>query len=165
MSVRKDISNSEIEEQYDKVYRYCYYRLRQRELAEDITQEVFLRFFQKEQYQTEKCPMKIMYTIARNLCIDECRRKKPLSIEDVGGEMEESGCGGIEDDILLRGTLRDAMAKLSEEEREIVFLRVVNVEPLSVVGNLFHISRYAVYRRCEHALQELRRELGVNSSG
>ena len=32
----------DIEEQYDKIYRYCYYRLRNREQAEDITQETSL---------------------------------------------------------------------------------------------------------------------------
>lgn len=33
----------DIEQPYDKLYRYCYFRLRSRELAEDITQEPFLR--------------------------------------------------------------------------------------------------------------------------
>ncbi len=32
----------DIEEQYEKIYRYCYYRLHDREQAEDITQEIFL---------------------------------------------------------------------------------------------------------------------------
>jgi len=30
------------EEQYDKIYRYCYFKLHSRELAEDVTQETFL---------------------------------------------------------------------------------------------------------------------------
>ena len=32
-----------IDEQYDKVYRYCLLRVRHKETAEDITQETFLR--------------------------------------------------------------------------------------------------------------------------
>ena len=35
----------EIEEQYDKIYRYCYFKLQKREIAEDITQETFARLF------------------------------------------------------------------------------------------------------------------------
>ena len=35
----------DIEEQYEKIYRYCFYRLRSREQAEDVTQEAFLRWF------------------------------------------------------------------------------------------------------------------------
>lgn len=34
----------DLEEQYDKIYRYCYFKVHQRETAEDITQETFLRF-------------------------------------------------------------------------------------------------------------------------
>ena len=34
----------DIEEQYDKIYRYCYFKLKNQHLSEDITQETFLRF-------------------------------------------------------------------------------------------------------------------------
>ena len=34
----------DLEELYDKVYRYCYMKLRHPQAAEDITQEAFLRF-------------------------------------------------------------------------------------------------------------------------
>lgn len=37
-----------IEEQYDKIYRYCYYKVKNRDLAEDITQETFLRGFEAQ---------------------------------------------------------------------------------------------------------------------
>ncbi len=42
----------DIEEQYDKIYRYCYYRLRDRERAEDVTQETFLRWFASDTYRS-----------------------------------------------------------------------------------------------------------------
>lgn len=36
----------ELEEQYDRIYRYCYYKLRDVQQAEDITQETFLRYLE-----------------------------------------------------------------------------------------------------------------------
>jgi len=33
----------DLEEQYDKIYRYCYFKVRHCQTAEDITQETFLR--------------------------------------------------------------------------------------------------------------------------
>ena len=33
--------NLDLEAQYDKIYRYCYFKLGSRETAEDITQETF----------------------------------------------------------------------------------------------------------------------------
>ena len=38
----------DLEEQYDKIYRYCYFKVRHCQTAEDITQETFLRFFNKQ---------------------------------------------------------------------------------------------------------------------
>ena len=37
-----------IEEIYDKIYRFCFYKVRNQQTAEDITQEVFLRFLRSE---------------------------------------------------------------------------------------------------------------------
>lgn len=65
----------DLEEQYDKIYRYCYYKLHHREKAEDITQETFLRFLENENYRDTGKGLQYLYTIARNLCIDEFRKK------------------------------------------------------------------------------------------
>ncbi|MCM1362233.1 MAG: RNA polymerase subunit sigma-24, partial [Clostridiales bacterium] len=40
----------DISDQYDKIYRYCYLRVKKREIAEDITQETFLRYLERPQY-------------------------------------------------------------------------------------------------------------------
>ena len=40
----------DLEEQYEKIYRYCYFRLRHQQMAEDITQETFLRFLESGNY-------------------------------------------------------------------------------------------------------------------
>lgn len=147
------------EEQYDKIYRYCYYKLQQKEMAEDITQETFLRFFQKEQYQSGENPLRVMYTIARNLCIDEYRRKNAFLSEDMDRLADKPYDRDIEEDILTGRLLKDAMETLSRKEREMIFLRIVNEESCSVIGSMFHISRYAVYRKCRQALKKLRKEL------
>ncbi len=34
---------ADMDEQYDKIYRYCYMKLKHRQAAEDVTQETFLR--------------------------------------------------------------------------------------------------------------------------
>ena len=41
----------DIEEQYEKIYRYCFCRLHSREQAEDVTQETFLRWFASDTYR------------------------------------------------------------------------------------------------------------------
>ncbi len=74
----------DLEEQYDKLYRYCYSKVHQRELAEDITQEAFLRFLESRYYVNNGKSLQYLYTTARNLCIDEYRKKKAVPIAGIG---------------------------------------------------------------------------------
>lgn len=60
-----------IQNQYEKIYRYCYFKLHNRELAEDITQEAFLRYLEKYRFTSSETALKYLYTIAGHLCIDE----------------------------------------------------------------------------------------------
>ena len=90
--------NLDLETQYDKIYRYCYFKLGSRETAEDITQETFLRFLERGYGERDALPY--LYTIARNLCIDEYRKKKHLSLQALGEPQGEAwgtrGCGAEE---------------------------------------------------------------------
>jgi len=63
----------DLQEQYSRLLRYCFMRTKDRYLAEDITQETFLRFWQSHSYRDTGREMAYLYTIARNLCIRECR--------------------------------------------------------------------------------------------
>lgn len=146
--------NIDFEEQYDKIYRYCYFRLHHREKAEDITQETFLRFLESESYQNTGRALQYLYTVARNLCIDEYRKgQKECLTEELAGESVEEG-------LLIRITIKAALQALSPEERELILLRYVNEVPVSVIGKLFGMSRFAVYRRIREALSVLQEKLG-----
>ena len=141
----------DIEAQYEKIYRYCYYRLRDREQAEDVTQETFLRWFASDTYRNRDQLLQYLYTIARNLCIDEYRRPVGQSIpEDLPGD---------ERDPLLSIALRTELDKLSPEDRELVLLRFVNGEPMAVLCKLYGVSRFALRRRLNNVLSTLRAAL------
>ena len=81
----------DIEEQYDKIYRYCYFKLHSRELAEDVTQETYLRYFERYNGIVTASTLRYLYTIARNLCVDEYRKPKmePMEESIVDNAMEE----------------------------------------------------------------------------
>ena len=72
----------DIEEQYDKIYRYCYFKLHNRELAEDVTQETFLRYLEHYNCITTVSALKYLYTIARNLCVDEYRKPRTEPVDE-----------------------------------------------------------------------------------
>lgn len=138
----------DIEDQYDKIYRYCYFRLKNRERAEDVTQETFLRWFVSDTYRDKNQLLHYLYTVARHLCADESRRPAPLlRPEDVPDR---------EADPLLSIALRAELDKLPPEDRELVLLRCVNGEPMAVLCKLYGKSRFALRRRLNGILKLLR---------
>lgn len=65
------------------VYRYCYYRLgRNKDLAEDIASETFVKAIEKfPSFEYRKKPfIAWLYTIAHNLIVDHYRSKKEGNI-------------------------------------------------------------------------------------
>ena len=152
----------DMEEQYDKIYRYCYFRLRNQHVAEDITQETFLRYLEKYQFAETEQTLKYLYTIARNLCVDEYRRcSKELVWEakSVSGDalLNRAAQENLvkktllqenpEEELLTNFAVRAAVASLGQDEQELLLLRYVNEVPVLTLAQLFGISRFAVYRR------------------
>ena len=143
----------DLEEQYDKIYRYCYYRLHNADKAEDITQETFLRYLQCDGYGDIGRPLAFLYTVAKHLCIDEMRRAKiePLPQELPG----ENGESALLDSIMLR----QALQELTEAERELILLRYANEVPVSDIARIYKQSRYAIYRKTKKILKKLERRI------
>lgn len=147
----------DLEEQYDRVYRYCYYRLRHTQLAEDITQEAFLRYFESKGMENTGRPLAFLYTVARNLCIDEYRKRKPLELSD------NLPSEDMESTLLDSVILRQALHELTEHEQELVMLRYVNEVPVADLANFYGISRFALYRETKSVLKKLERRISDGS--
>ena len=143
----------DLEKAYDKIYRYAYFRVKNTAVAEDITQETFLKFFAKSG-NFHEYDMKYLYTIARNLCIDEYRRVKPEELPEEGSEAE-TATDFPEESIIVR----DALERLNDEDREILLLRYVNDEPVGTICKALGISRFALYRKIKNAEEELKKNL------
>ena len=144
-------------EQYDKIYRYCYFRVKNPVIAEDITQETFLRFLESNTYQEKGYALHYLYTIAKNLCVDEYRKQEEVPLTK---EIEESS---FETLWVEKLSIQFALEKLTEEERELILLRYVNEVPVSVICKLQECSRFALYRKINRVLKKLKQDIGENT--
>ena len=144
----------DLEEQYDKIYRFCYYRTLNRETAEDLTQETFLKFL-KSDYQERGIGIRYLYTIARNLCIEEARRKKQDPLPE---DLSDEGKGA--DDIVEQIRVRQALMKLPDEDRDLIIMRFVNEESITDICKLMGMSRFALYRKLKCLQRKLIELLG-----
>ena len=112
----------DIEEQYDKIYRYCYFKMYDDQIAQDITQETFLRFYKQGLNLGSDKELPYLYTIAKNLCINHFRRRTTESLEEITEEVIDDPT----EDLISNLTLRMTISKLPEDEQELIFLRYVN---------------------------------------
>jgi len=150
----------DIEQQYDKLLRYCYMKLRDRTLAEDVTQETFIRFFESKDYHSIGKEMAYLYTIARNLCIDYFRKQKEELIEDLPAKIQEMPDSSDKvENIVDQLSIEQALDHLTDDEREAVVLRFSSELSVEDIAKSMDISRFAVRRRISSALEKLRKEM------
>ena len=145
----------DIEKQYDKIYRYCYFKLYDKQLAQDITQETFLRFYRQGLNFDHGRELPYLYTIAKNLCIDEFRKQAVDSIE----ELESEATSDLAEEWIDILVLRSIVSKLPNDEQELLFLRYTNELPITSICEITGLSRFAVYRRLSKSLKWLKEEL------
>ncbi len=142
--------SADIQEHYDKIYRYCYFKVGNSTLAEDLTQEAFLKYLAQNSYIERGKQLAYLYTIAKNLCADIFRKKQP---EELTGDMPDTAAMELQE---LRITIRQALKTLPESEQELLLLRYANGLSVGEIAAVLGISRFAVYRRTSTALSVLK---------
>lgn len=144
----------DINDQYDKIFRYCYYKIHDRDIAEDLTQDTFLRFLESPHYRDIGKELHYLYTIAGNLCKDAFHRRTAEELDENIADDKD-----YEDFILTNVALGNAIKNLPEEDKEIIILRYINDVPIGVLGELFGMSRFRMSRRIKGILRHLRQTL------
>src|SRR3989338_5539027 len=80
------------EEHSDALFRYCYFKIRDREIAKDLVQETFMRTWNYMQKGVEIENLRaFFYRTLGNAIIDEYRKKKPISLDWLAEEGFDPG--------------------------------------------------------------------------
>lgn len=113
-----------------KIYRFIYFSVQIKELAEDLTQTTFYKaWVSLDKFSLESGTIQAyLFTIARNLIIDESRRKKEINATSFGEQFEQalSNDPDPEEQILKQEAWESvwkALEKLKEDEKDLVILR------------------------------------------
>ena len=120
----------------DNIYGYVRSIVRDDFEAEDVTQQVFAKLITViGKYQEREVSFSAwILRVARNVAVDHLRRRRAVPCEEVR-ELEP----GAEEDVSRNRSLmlRDALAALPEEQREVIVLRhLVGLSPGEIAGRL-----------------------------
>lgn len=157
------------EKENDALFRFCYWRVTNRELALELAQEAFTRLWGK---MVEGAPMEnpraFLYVVTRHLIIDWYRKGKTSSLEALTDEderafdpMDEQAHAQVEEGSEARrvaGKIND----LDEQYRDVIYLRFVEGLPPREISKILKISTNAVSVRITRGLEELRIISGVD---
>jgi RNA polymerase sigma factor (sigma-70 family) len=119
-----------------------------REAAEDLTQEAFLRLWrQAPPGLSAEQGTAWLYRTARNLAVDELRRRRLRDSEELR-DSEIAALAGDESEALA---VREALARLTPHQRLLVLLRFQAGLSHREIGELLEISEEAARKRVSRA--------------
>lgn len=133
------------------VYTIAYRIVGSTQIAEDITQEVFVRMFSTPPDSDIKNPRAWVFTVTRNLSIDSIKKAKLKSIDDIIETAENK-----ENEIITKLDIEDALRTLSQTEREIITLHLNAGLSFKEISKIINLSLPSTYRRYKKALSKLR---------
>lgn len=167
---RNDWFEKQIEELYPRLHRSMSAYLAGSDIeAEDILQETFLKAY-KNLYQFEgKANMYTwLYSIARNKCIDEFRKRKyesnrsTIPVEDFEIESDEYKTENKREDVKL---LKEAIAQLPEILRSIVVLKSIDGLSYPEISEVTGVNEETLKNRMFRARKQLAvtlKQMGVD---
>jgi RNA polymerase sigma-70 factor (ECF subfamily) len=125
--------------------------------AEDITQQVFAKLMTSLRgYEPRSVPFSAwLLRITRNLALDHLRKRRALPCEEVRGEEGDDGRHTAQ----LSLALREALAAMSDEQREVVVLRHIAGYSPGEIASRMDRSHSSVEGLNHRGRLALRREL------
>jgi RNA polymerase sigma-70 factor (ECF subfamily) len=134
--------------------------------AEDVCQETLLRAWRNASLldETQGSVRAWLFTVARNIVIDESRTRRARSEVVMGDLPEPASTGDASDELLMTWVVADAVTRLSAEHRAVLQETYFKGRPVAEAARRLGIPEGTVKSRTHYALHALRlalEEMGV----
>lgn len=147
----------------DAIFRFCMVKVSSVERAEDMTQEVFTRYWQyvrdgKEMTNTRS----FLYTIANNLAKDWYKKKKSDSLDQKmeNGNQPADQAPSPEMTASYREVL-DTIEEMEQKDKEVLLLKFVEGLPPKDIAEILQESANVISVRINRATTRLQEKLHI----
>ena len=144
-----------------KVYRFIYFRVNHKEVAEDILSDTFVKAWQKiNQINAPEALSGWLYQIARNNIIDYYRiKKETISLDDVSDTLEDLGnpVDALNSSIQQKRIL-NVLHRLTDEQQQVIkyrFFEDLTSEEIAQIMDKTQGAIRVIQHRAIHQLKEL----------
>lgn len=138
---------------YPEIFRYCIWHTPNREMAEDATQETFVKAIRHMDSYVHCGKFKAyLYKIAINTCNDFWRHEKKSIIPETE-EYTEKGFEQVESKMAMTKLL----SGLSAGQQELIVLRYVHELKIREIAEILNLPIRTVQSRLRAALKKLKR--------
>jgi RNA polymerase sigma-70 factor (ECF subfamily) len=145
-------------EMFTPLYKYVFWRVRDRELTLDIIQQVFMKVFMKYSDRPATEIYKLLYVSARHEIIDSRKKKKTISLEQElfeiipdSGYSPEQHAGTLHEQHFVTTLLEH----LDADDREIVTLRYIQEKEYAEIANLVDKQESTIRKIVSRSIKKL----------
>lgn len=145
---------------FDSIRNYIYYRSGDVDLATDITQETFIKVWEKQFDNSKGLLKSLLYKIAADIFKDHLRHNK--IIQESAFELKRlytSTADDIDETNKLKQKYEIALAKLPEKQRVVFLMNKLDGLTYKEIAQDLSLSLKAIEKRMGQALKMLRNEL------
>lgn len=148
----------------DAIFRFCSVQCNDRDMAHELTQATFVRFWQYlASGKRVEQPKPFLYRVARNALIDQMRGKRTTSLDvlqETGFDQHDTAA--ISPDVSAEAARATQMiARLEPGYREAVALRYLDEFTPRDIANILNISESNASVRIHRGMQQLRALMGL----
>lgn len=151
---------------FKKIYRFIFFRVGHKEVAEDLAEDVFLKAFSKIASINESGAFEgWLYQIARNLVIDYYRQKKSIvALEDIENTLEyETNVIDIVNLQEQQKVFLKLLKELGAEQQVVIKLKFLEDLENSEIAELMHKNEGAIRVIQHRAIIKLQELIKKNS--
>jgi RNA polymerase sigma-70 factor (family 1) len=143
---------------YEAIKNYLYYKCGDVDLAEDLSQEVFLKLWERREQIQEKKVKSYLYTIATNLFLNQIKHQKVVlkfqsqALSSVSNQTPQF----LMEEREFQARLEASLASLPEKNRTVFLMNRIDKLTYREIAERLEISEKAVEKRMTRALKVLR---------
>jgi len=149
----------EYENNVDAVFRFCYFKLSNKELAQDVTQEswskTWIYITSGKEIENIKA---FVFKVAKNLIVDQYRKQKTFSLDNMmedGFELSFDERSMIEDKEEVANILQ-VLNKLPVDHREIVLMRFLEELSIKEIAEIIGDSPNNISVKIHRIMKDIR---------